>query len=73
MRDHVPDVVREALEATGLPWSLETGSKHTKIKLHGRLVGILNRTERDVGRGRKAQLNTVRQIKAAAREIELTK
>lgn len=73
MRDHVPDVVREALDATGLPWTLEDGSRHTKIKLAGRLVGILNRQERDVGRGRKAQLNTVRQIKAMAREIQLTR
>lgn len=76
MKGHVPDLVREALDATGLPWRLEQGSKHVKIKLggqgHERLAGILNNTERECGLGRRAVHNTVRQIKAVAREIELT-
>lgn len=58
--------IRSALEATGLPWSLEPGGKHIKIKVNGRLVGILPRgSARDRDR---ANLNTIAQIKRTARK-----
>jgi hypothetical protein len=30
-----------ALNATGLPWHIEPGSKHFQIRLSGRLAGII--------------------------------
>ena len=38
---HVPAKVRELLDASGLPWSLERGGRHWKIMVCGRLAGIL--------------------------------
>lgn len=34
--------IRGALDATGLPWTVETGGKHHKIRLAGRLVGVFS-------------------------------
>lgn len=31
----------EALDATGLPWTIEPGTRHFKIRLAGRLCGIV--------------------------------
>lgn len=31
-----------ALNETGLPWEIEPGSKHHKIRLKGRLAGIIS-------------------------------
>ena len=56
----------KALEATGLPWSLELSKKHTKILLDGRFVGIVPQNGRIV-EGR-AQMNVIAQIKRAAKE-----
>ena len=58
----VPEKVRVALEATGLPYDFEPGGHHMKIKLAGRLVGILpmaGGTETD----RRTVLNVVSQIR----------
>jgi hypothetical protein len=55
--------VRAALEAKGLPWAIEQGTKHHKIKINGRLVGIMPRgrgTDRD-----RAQKNIIAQIRRA--------
>ena len=37
----LPKEVKRALDDTGLPWKVEKGTKHYKIKLAGRMVGIL--------------------------------
>lgn len=58
--------VRDALEATGLPWSLEPASKHTLVVLAGRTVAIMSRS----GKMPKArgQRNLIATIKRAARQ-----
>lgn len=33
--------LEKALDATGLPWHIESGSKHFKIRLAGRMAGII--------------------------------
>lgn len=58
--------VREALNATGLPHTITAGKKHYKIKIEGRLVGILPRSPRDTIACR-AHLNTLAQIKRFGR------
>jgi hypothetical protein len=62
----LPRRVRSALEATGLPWSLETGSKHYKIRMNGRFVCIApfnGGSEHD-----RATRNIIAQIRRAARK-----
>lgn len=60
--------VEDALNATGLPWNVELGGKHIKIKLQGRLVAIQPRGPIKEQKNR-ATLNIISQIKRAAREI----
>lgn len=56
----VPKPIKTALDATGLPWSIESGSRHFHIRLDGRLVGILPQGKPGDGRGLK---NTLAQIR----------
>jgi hypothetical protein len=64
----LPNELREALDNTGLPWELELGGKHYKVKLAGRLVGVLPRGKFN-GSHKRTLLNTVSQIRRAAQEI----
>lgn len=59
----LPAEVREALEAKGRPWLIEEGRRHQKIKIDGRLVGIL--PKKPVGSGGRAQKNVIAQIRRA--------
>lgn len=59
----VPSKVREALEAKGRPWEIVEGKRHNKIKIDGRLVGILPRTFGD--EGGRGQKNVIAQIRRA--------
>lgn len=59
--------IRGALDATGLPWAVETGSKHYKIRLAGRLVGVFS-----MGKNTQpshAIHNTVSNIRRLEREL----
>ena len=62
----LPPRVREALEATGKSWEASAGSKHVKLRVEGKLVGILplNGKYADTGRG---TANIVAQIRRATR------
>ena len=64
--------IREALEETGLPWDIELGSRHLKIKVSGRLAGILPKGKLQTNHSRSL-LNTVSQIRNVAREIKETR
>lgn len=58
--------VREALDATGLEWSVVRGTRHYHLRLGGRLIGILPRSpQTSMGR---AERNLIAQIKRAARQ-----
>lgn len=59
--------VLRALDETGLPWQVETGKGHKKIRLCGKLVGVMHTSERGVTQREMA--NVVAQIRRAAREI----
>jgi hypothetical protein len=65
----IPDGVREALEETRLPWGLETGGKHYKVKLAGRLVGVLPKGKH-TSTYKRSILNTIAQVRRAAKEIK---
>jgi len=64
-----PDAVIEALEATGLPYSIEPGTRHRKSIVGGRLAGIL---PHGAGRGApstRTMLNTIAQIRRVAAQL----
>ena len=65
----MPAELREALVKTGLPWEVENGKKHNKVKLAGRLVCVYPQGKaRDVDR--RALLNTITQVRHAAQELK---
>lgn len=61
--------IEAELNATGLPWDLETGGSHVKIRLKGRLVGILPKGGRIQQSDSRPLKNTLTQIRRAAREL----
>lgn len=60
--------VMRALDETGLPWQVESGRGHKKIKLCGHLVGVMGHRKDHVDR--RAELNVIHQIKRKARELQ---
>jgi len=64
----LPRAITEALDDTGLPWSVENGGRHAKLKLAGRLVGILPRTAPSES-DRRPTLNIVSQIRRMVRDL----
>jgi len=64
----LPDELREVLDKTGLPWEVEVGKKHNKVKLAGRLVAVYPHGKAQE-RYRRALLNTITQVRRTAREL----
>lgn len=62
----LPAPIKEALNATGKPWEIEQGKRHHKIKLNGRMVGILPLSSFQTSDMRCIK-NTVSQIRRAAK------
>lgn len=62
--------LRPELDATGLPWTTYAGTKHLKLYVGARMVGILPLKGRAPERSRRAFQNTVAQIRRAARELQ---
>lgn len=56
-----------ALEETGLPWSIEKGKSHAKLRLCGHMVGVVS--YRKDGHHKRAELNVIAQIKHKAAEL----
>jgi len=68
----VPKEIEYELNTTGLPWGVELGGKHVKIKLAGRLVGILPLNGRNIQQTNSVPMkNTIAQIRRAARELSV--
>lgn len=65
----LPEELREALDGTGLPWEVEAGKKHYKVKLAGRLVAVYPHGKAQE-RYRRALLNTITQVRRTARELQ---
>jgi hypothetical protein len=66
MSARLPKPVQDALDDLGRPYEVEQGKRHRKIKVEGRLVGIvpLQACDADNGRGMK---NVVAQIRRAGK------
>jgi hypothetical protein len=56
--------IARALEETGLPWEVEAGSGHAKLRLCGHLVGVIKYGKNN--HSRRAELNVIAQIKQKA-------
>jgi hypothetical protein len=65
----MPREIETALEKCGVPWSLQNGSRHFKIVVGGRFVGILPHGKIQ-GNNKRATLNIAAQIKRAARGMQ---
>lgn len=65
------DAIKKDLDATGLPWRIEEGKKHLKLRLGRRMVGILpiKGKRGDMSQDRRAYLNVRSQIRRAASEL----
>lgn len=63
--------VREALEATGLPWDITKGKRHRQVRLCGRLVGVLPHKGVNGDADQHAQKNVIGQIRRAAQELSV--
>lgn len=62
----LPKQVQQALDDTGLPYAVEPGKRHRKIRVEGRLVGILPMHTHDADNGRACK-NIVAQIRRAGK------
>lgn len=73
-RNRIHKDIREALDATGLPWTATMGGTHIKLKLNNRLVGIYpaDGAKLSAFGMQRAMMNTVNQIRRAAEEIKET-
>lgn len=60
----LPVPIEQALQSTGMPWEIEQGSRHRKIKVNGRMVGILPNGQLNSLHDRSLK-NTISQIKKA--------
>jgi len=61
--------IRADLDATGLPYVLERGTRHLKIKLCGHLVGIIPMKGRDNPGDKRTYYNVRSQIRRKAKEL----
>jgi hypothetical protein len=58
----------EELAASGVPYEIENGARHYKIKVGGRLCGILPRSGR--GSTNRGILNVMAQVRRAIQEYK---
>jgi hypothetical protein len=61
----VPSDLRQVLDGSGLPWRIEHGTRHYKVRLADRLVAILphSKSHRDyIGRADKNAVARVRRF-----------
>ena len=68
MCDAVTKEIREALDATGLAWAIENGRKHSKLRLDGRLIAVMSRSNPSSRSRNRDSRNIVSQIRRAAKE-----
>lgn len=60
--------LKAELDKTGLPWLVETGGIHFKVKLAGRLVCVFPKGKKQEG-NKRVVLNTIAQVRRTAKEV----
>lgn len=63
-----PELLAE-LEASGMPWELVPGKKHYKLRVGGRMVGILPLSGKLQTTNKVPLKNTLAQVRRAIRDI----
>ena len=59
--------IRAELDKTGQPWDIERGGSHLKIKVGGRLAGILPHNGKSEDRHPRTLKNCIAQIRRIGR------
>lgn len=62
------DRVIKVLEETGLPWDIEQGRGHLKIRMSGHLVGVMTAGSKPADP--RAEKNVISQIRRKAAELK---
>jgi hypothetical protein len=65
----LPQEIQTGLDTSGLPWGLEKGTKHYKLRVAGRMVGILPQNGKFQTTDKTAIKNTISQIRRAVRDL----
>jgi hypothetical protein len=65
----LPTEIREALDETGIRWSIENGTRHYHLLLGGRLTGILPRTRTGLEGSQRSCKNMIANIRRTAMAI----
>ena len=62
----VPQSMRTLLDESGVPWWIEEGTSHLKVRLAGKLVAVLPRGKSlKQTRDKRAELNALANVKRA--------
>jgi hypothetical protein len=69
-RDPFVAMYKDALDATGLPWSVENGSSHKKIFLSGRLVLVLPNARKNIFANKSHYRKSINSIHTMAAQIK---
>jgi hypothetical protein len=64
----VPPELEAALNATGIPWTVEDSKKHRKVMLGGRLATIIPHGHRQDA-NRRVVLNTIKNVRHLAQKL----
>lgn len=65
----VPPELAAALDATGLPWEVEIGKKHRKIRLAGRLVTVIPHGPKQEA-NKRVVFNTIKNVRHMEKTIK---
>ncbi len=66
----LPSELLSELEASGIPWELEKGKKHYKLRVGGRMAGILPLNGRIQTANAGPLKNTIAQVRRVIRDIK---
>lgn len=64
----LPRGLKEALDETGVPWTIERGKRHYHIRMDGRLVGVIGLSTSEIAS--RATKNIIAQARRVARTKE---
>ena len=66
----LPEELLVELGTSGVPWELERGKKHYKLRVGGRMVGILPLSGKLQTTNKVPLKNTLAQVRRAIRDIQ---
>lgn len=67
----VSDEIEELLKGSGLPWSIEDGSKHLRVIVAGKFAAILPRARKGKRHEGRCHKNAIAQIRRVIRGVTL--